>query len=164
MEDTILIMTTKSVHRFVDCICSFLPISCVVKDANTVHNTYYTAEQIKALGAPKPKIPLFQIKLELDENNEPVYSHSADDVVHSILKTFDHGLSALLEIGQLEQKLLPHLFKSNQKAFLKVPVKPESMPIFPDPKSPRSLPDENTWIYEAYVKLRSKINESLEPL
>ena len=59
MEDTILIMTTKSVHRFVDCICSFLPISCVVKDASTVFNTYYTAEQIKALGAPKPKIPLF---------------------------------------------------------------------------------------------------------
>lgn len=38
------------------------------------------------------------------------------------------------------------------------------MPIFPDPKNPKSLPDENTWIYEAYVKLRSKINESLEPL
>lgn len=104
---------------------------------------------------------MFQIKLELDEKNEPAYSHSADDVVHSILKTYDHGLSALLEIGQIEQKLLPHLFKSNQKAYLKVPIKPESMPVFPDPKNPRSLPDENTWIYEAYVKLRSKINESL---
>ena len=59
MEDTILNMTTKSVHRFVECICSLLPISCVVTDSNIVANTYYTAEDIKALGAQKAKIPLF---------------------------------------------------------------------------------------------------------
>jgi len=66
------------------------------------------------------------------------------------LKTFDHGLSALLEIGQLEQKLLPHLFKSNQKLHLKVPVKPPWMPDVPDKNDKRALPDENTWIYVAF--------------
>jgi hypothetical protein len=38
---------------------SFLPIATVVRDTGDVTNTYYTAEQIKALGAPKPKFPLF---------------------------------------------------------------------------------------------------------
>ena len=59
MEDTLLELTQKSVHRFVDCIMSFLPIATIVRDTGDVTNTYYTAEQIKALGAPKPKFPLF---------------------------------------------------------------------------------------------------------
>lgn len=32
MEDTLLQLTEKSVHRFVDSVVSFLPIGCVVKD------------------------------------------------------------------------------------------------------------------------------------
>jgi hypothetical protein len=157
MEDTLLKMTEKSVHRFVDSICSFLPISSVVKAPNDVLNTYYTVEQIKALGAPKPKFPLFVIDMQIDEDNRPTFSHAPIDVVQSILKTFDHGLSALQEIGQLEQKLMPALFKSNQKSFLKVPIKPDSMPDAPDPADKRQLPDPNAWIYSAYEKLRSKI-------
>lgn len=164
MENTLLELTEKSVHRFVDSIVSFLPISCVVKDTNTVVNTYYTADQIKALGAPKPKFPLFLVDVVLNDKNEPVYSHSAPDVVQSILKTFDHGLAALMEISQLEQKLLPHLFKSNQKLHVKVPVKPPWMPDSPDPADKRALPDENAWIYAAYERLEKKISESVEPL
>lgn len=164
MEDTLLKMTEKSVHRFVDSICSFLPIACVVHAPNEVSNTYYTDEQIKALGAPKPKFPLFVIEMMIDEDNQPCYSHSPGDVVHSIQKTFDHGLSALQEIGQLEQKLLPTLFKSNQKSYLKVPVKPTEMPESPDPNDKKQLPDPNTWIYIAFAKLRSKIAECVEPL
>lgn len=164
MEDTLLELTQKSVHRFVDCIISFLPIACVVKNTCEVTNTYYTTEQIKALGAPKPKFPLFQIDVVLNEDNEPEYSHSAHDVVHSILKTFDHGLSALEQVVLLEQKLLPQLFKSNQKLYLKVPVKPETMPEVPDPADKKLLPDPNTWIYEAYSKLRMKISETIDPL
>jgi hypothetical protein len=80
------------------------------------------------------------------------------------LKTFDHGLSALQEIGQLEQKLMPALFKSNQKSFLKVPIKPESMPELPDPADKKQLPDPNAWIYSAYERLRSKIADCVKPL
>lgn len=164
MEDTLLEMTQKSVHRFVDCITSFLPISCEVKDTNNVYNVYYTAEQIKALGAPKPKFPLFQIDVILNDKNEPEFSHSPEAVVESILKTFDHGLSALEQVVLLEQKLLPQLFKSNQKLYLKVPVKPESMPEKPDPANKKLLPDPNTWIFEAFDKLRTAIQQVVEPL
>jgi hypothetical protein len=164
MEDTLLEMTQKSVHRFVDCIISFLPISCEVKDTGKVENVYYTAEQIKALGAPKPKFPLFQIDVILNDQNEPEFSHGPEAVVESILKTFDHGLSALEQVVLLEQKLLPQLFKSNQKLYLKVPVKPDEMPVKPDPSKKQLLPDPNTWIYEAFDKLRNAVQQIVDPL
>ena len=164
MEDTLLEMTQKSVHRFVDCIISFLPISCEVKDTGKVENVYYTAEQIKALGAPKPKFPLFQIDVILNDQNEPEFSHGPEAVVESILKTFDHGLSALEQVVLLEQKLLPQLFKSNQKLYLKVPVKPYEMPVKPDPSKKQLLPDPNTWIYEAFDKLRNAVQQIVDPL
>ena len=44
MEDTLLELAQKSIHRFVDCIISFLPISCEVKDTCEVTNVYYTEE------------------------------------------------------------------------------------------------------------------------
>jgi dynein heavy chain, axonemal len=59
MEDTLLRMAEKSIHSFVDNVCSFLPLGCIIHNSCEVTNTYYTAEQIKALGAPKPKFPLF---------------------------------------------------------------------------------------------------------
>lgn len=164
MQDTLLDMTIKSVKRFVDSIISFLPLDCKVIDTANVENTYYTPEQVKELGAPMPKFPLFQIDLNLNDENEPQLSHQPDDVVLTILTIFDNGLRALQEINQLEQKLMPHLFKSNQKMFLKVPVKPSEMPEKPDPNNYRLLPDENTWVYEEYVRLRSAIQASIDPI
>jgi hypothetical protein len=82
----------------------------------------------------------------------------------TILKTFEKGLSSLSDITQLEQKLLPNLFKSSTKMFLKVPMKPEEMPTIPDPENKKLLPDENAWVYTEYVRLRTKIFESVDPL
>jgi hypothetical protein len=48
--------------------------------------------------------------------------------------------------------------------FLKVPVKPEEMPPTPDPENKKLLPDENAWVYTEYVRLRTKIFESVDPL
>ena len=48
--------------------------------------------------------------------------------------------------------------------YLKVPVKPESMPEAPDPANKKLLPDENTWVYEEYNRLRQKIAETVDPL
>jgi len=81
-----------------------------------------------------------------------------------ILKNFENGLLALQEIPQLEQKLMPHFFKSNQKMFLKVPVKPDCMPEEPDHADKKALPDENTWVYKEYQRLQSKVYECIEPL
>lgn len=100
----------------------------------------------------------------MSDDNKPEYSHEASEVCFSILKTFEKGLSSLSDITQLEQKLLPGLFKSSTKMFLKVPVKPEEMPQTPDPANKKVLPDENAWVYEEFIRLRSKIFESVDPL
>ena len=67
------------------------------------------------MGAKKEKMPLFSVDLTLGQNNMPAYSTSPEDVVETIKTVFRHGLGALQEKEQLEQKLLPHFFKSNQK-------------------------------------------------
>lgn len=151
MEHTLLELTRKSINSYVSCILGFLPLSTTVHDTNTVENVYYTPEQIKALGAPKPKFPLFQVDVNINDKFEPEYSTSAGEVVTEIMKIFDSGLEALMNVQLLEQKLLSQLFKSNQKNFLKVPVRPTEMPEKPDPNDKRQLPDENTWIYQAYT-------------
>jgi dynein heavy chain len=116
------------------------------------------------LGAPKPKFPLFQVDVNINDKFEPEFSTSAGDVVAEIMSIFDGGLAALQSVVLLEQKLLPQLFKSNQKLHLKVPLRPQEMPAKPDPKDKKQLPDENSWIYEAFVKLRSRLLETIEPL
>ena len=47
---------------------------------------------------------------------------------------------------------------------LKVPIKPMWMPELPDPANKKLLPDENTWVYEEYDRLKHKIAETVEPL
>ena len=164
MEDTVLRSTRKSVKKYVDAINWFLPISTEIRGTGKVKNVYYTDEQIRQIGAKQKKQPLFTIDLVLNEDNEVVYSHEPSDVVITILKTFENGLIALQEIPQLEQKLMPHFFKSNQRMYLKVPVKPQSMPEEPDPENKKALPDENTWVYQEYHRLMRKVYECTEPL
>jgi hypothetical protein len=48
--------------------------------------------------------------------------------------------------------------------YLKVPVKPEELPDTPDPNNKKLLNDENEWVYNAYMKLRTKVFESVDPL
>ena len=38
------------------------------------------------------------------------------------------------------------------------------MPQTPDPANKKVLPDENAWVYEEFIRLRSKIFESVDPL
>jgi len=99
MQDTLLYMTKASVKRFVEAICDFVPIQCDVIDSFNVVNTFYTEEQIKQLGAPKAKFPLFSIDLLIGEDRRPRYSSSAKEVVSSILTIFDNGLKSLQEIN-----------------------------------------------------------------
>lgn len=46
MQDTLLYMTRKSVHKFVDALKKFLPLGVHIKDSNTVENTFFTEEQL----------------------------------------------------------------------------------------------------------------------
>ena len=63
MQDTLLDMTRGSVRRYVDSVLDFLPLTVNVKDTAQVVNMYYTAEEIKRMGAEKVKFPLFRIDL-----------------------------------------------------------------------------------------------------
>lgn len=164
MQDTLLYMTRDSVTRFVSAICEFVPIECRIVDSFNVINTFYTEEQIKELGAPKAKIPLFHIDLTLGDDNRPKYSTSAKEVVSSILTIFDNGIKSLQEINQVEQKLLPHLFKTNQKMYLKSTYRPEYRPEDPNPDDKKELPNENTWVFDEYNALRDCVTKIIDPL
>jgi len=164
MQDSLLYMTEASVKRFVQAIIDFVPIGCEVKDSNTVVNTFYTEEQIKQMGAPKEKIPLFHIDLQLGEDGRPCYSTSAKETVQTILVIFQNGVKSLQEINQVEQKLLPHLFKSNQKMFLKAISLPDYRPEEPDANNKSELPDDRTWLFDEYNRLRESITQIIAPM
>ena len=99
MEDTLHYMTKASVKKFVHAICEFVPIGVEIKDSFNVINTFYTPEQIKAMGAPKEKLPLFHIDLTVGEDKKPSYSTSPQEVVQLVLSIFDAGIKSLHEIN-----------------------------------------------------------------
>jgi hypothetical protein len=84
--------------------------------------------------------------------------------VQSILTIFDSGIKSLQEINQVEQKLMPHLFKTNAKMHLKATVRPEFRPEEPDQDDLTQIPDENTWVFDEFSKLRDCIANIIEPL
>jgi hypothetical protein len=114
------------------------------------------------MGAECKKIPLFSIKLILNSENKPQYSVDPTDVCLNLLSIFDEGLEGLKSIGSIEMKVMPHLFRTRAtKCFHKVPVKPDSLPEVLDKKV---LPNENTWLYLEYSRLRTKLLECVEPM
>lgn len=164
MQDTLLYMTQKSVNKFVDAVLKFLPINVTVKDSYTVENIFYTPQQLKENEQLKPPTPLFSIDFMLSAESHPCYSTSPSDVVTTIMMIFDNGLKALQEISQPEQKLLPHLFKTNIKMFLKATARPDLKPDVPDQNDKKAILDENSWVFDAYFKLRDRLEEAIKPL
>ena len=47
---------------------------------------------------------------------------------------------------------------------LKAPVRPRAKPKLPDPAKKQSLPDECTWLWEAYDMIRISLEQAIEPL
>lgn len=116
------------------------------------------------MGAAKEKLPLFQIDLTVGEEKKAAYSTTPNEVVSLILSIFDAGVKSLQEINQVEHKLLPNLFKSNEKQYLKATVRPDYRPEEPDPDNKRELPDPNTWVFDEYDKLRDCVTKIIDPL
>jgi len=48
--------------------------------------------------------------------------------------------------------------------FLKATVRPDYRPEDPNPDDKRELPDENTWVFDEYDKLRGVVTTIIEPL
>ena len=170
MQDTLLVLTRKSVHRFKDSILSFLPLSIEVRNVNDVVNKFITEEEQAKLdedpySTSKDPIPLFSIDLILEEGSTtPQYSVEPGDVVSNIMQIFDTGIEKLQEISQIEQKLMPHLFKKESSMYLKATMRPRSEPVKPDPNDKRIMEDENLWVWEAYKALRSELMKAIYPM
>jgi len=84
--------------------------------------------------------------------------------VTKILEVFDEGIECLMKIPQLEPILLKHLFRTHGTKTVKAPVRPNQKPKPPDPNKKSSLPDENTWLWEAYDLLKQNLERAIEPL
>lgn len=171
MQDTLLVLTRKSVQRFKDSILTFLPLSCEVKDLNDIVNKFITDKEQAELdedpfSTSKDPIPLFSIKLELEDGSDEIqYSVDPGDVVSNIMQIFDLGIEKLQEIPQIEQKLLPNLFKKELHGmYIKSTKRPRTEPIKEDPNDKRILEDENLWVWDAYKTLRSELMRAIYPM
>lgn len=81
-----------------------------------------------------------------------------------MLEIFDDGCEVLKKIPQLEPKLMSDLYKAHGKQFLKAPVRPQKKPAPADPNKKSVLPDEYTWLWEAYAALKEALTEAVKPL
>ena len=170
MQNTLLLLTKKSVDKFKEAILSFLPLSCTVHDLYQIENKFISdKEQEKVNEDPystsKDPIPLFSIDLILEEGGtSPQYSVDPGDVVSNIMQIFDLGIEKLQEISQLEQKLMPHLFKKETGMHLKATQRPRTEPIKADPNDKTVMEDENLWVWNAYTDLRSELMRAIYPM
>jgi hypothetical protein len=109
--------------------------------------------------------PLFDLDLiQKATNLIPTYSTAPEEIVNKIMNVFDDGIDILQKIPQLEPILLRHLFKTHTKKMLKAPIRPRQKPAPPDPNKKHVLPDENSWLWDAYDALKSALTESIQPL
>lgn len=119
----------------------------------------------KQFSKNKDPEPLFVLDLILKPNTLiPQYSTEPRDIVTKIMEVFDEGIECLQQIPQLEPILLRHLFKTHGKKMLKAPLRPGQRPKPADAANKRSLPDENTWLWDAAEAIRTSLEKSIQPL
>ena len=126
----------------------------------------YTAEEVVQNQVDfKEPPPLFLIDLILKSGQKlPQYNMDPEDIVTAIQTIFDNGIKALQEIPELEPKILPHLFKTQAKSYLKAAVRPPEKPAEPDKANKSALPDENPWVWDAYETVTKQLTHSIQPL
>ena len=106
--------------------------------------------------------PLFILDLILRAGHLiPTYSNNPEEIVAKIMAVFDEGIACLQQIPQLEPILLKQLFKTQGKKMLKAPLRPRQKPNPVDPNKKSVLPDENTWLWEAYDSLRTALTAAI---
>jgi len=94
----------------------------------------------------------------------PQYSTDPNEVVNTVMGIFEEGIKVLQEIPQLEPILLKHLFLKNTHGnkSLKAPLIPLSEPKIPERK--HILPDENTWLWDAFQEIKNALLSGVQPL
>lgn len=187
MQDSVLTLCQSSVKDFVEFMLKFKPESTAIISTHEVENVWKKDEEEIKEGEegegsdqkieeedenedpfalteqPDNPIPLFVLDLVLKPGQPlPQYSTDPHDIVKTVLQIMDDGLGALLEIPQLEPILLPKLFKTHGTKVLKAPHRPKTRPVVPDKK--HILPDENTWLWNAYQEIKDMLIQSIKPL
>jgi hypothetical protein len=56
---------------------------------------------------------------------------------------------------------MKHLFRTIAKKTLKAPIRPRQKPNPPDPEKKSVLPDEYTWLWDAYDSIKQALTESI---
>lgn len=139
-------------------------------DLNSVKNKFVTDEEQARIdedpyAVSRDPIPLFSVDLILEEGSaDPQFSVYPGDVVSNIMQIFDLGIEKLQEIAQIQQKLMPHLFKKDSSMYLKAAKRPKIEPLKPDPNDKRAMEDENLWVWEAYKTMRSELMKAIYPM
>jgi hypothetical protein len=59
---------------------------------------------------------------------------------------------------------MKHLFKTHGKKTIKAPIIPQEKPKEIDRSDKKKLPDENTWLWDAFELLISNIERAIIPL
>lgn len=110
--------------------------------------------------------PLYVLDLILKPTNLiPLFSTPPEKIVQIVKDIFEEGVKCLQEIPQLEPILMKHLFKTHGKKTIKAPIIPQEKPKPVDSKKdPKKLPDENTWLWDAYELLITNIERAILPL
>jgi dynein heavy chain len=94
----------------------------------------------------------------------PTFSTLPQNIVQSIRDIFEDGVKCLQEIPQLEPILMKHLFKTHGKKTIKAPIIPQEKPKPIDKNDKKKLPDENTWLWDAFEQLLSEMERAILPL
>jgi hypothetical protein len=110
--------------------------------------------------------PLFVLDLVPGKNGGliPKYSTVPSEIVSRVRGVFEEGVKVLTEIPQLEQHLLPKLFKSNTAKNIKAPIIPPKKPQIPDKSVKNSIVDENAWLYYSFEEIIDAMERAVEPL
>lgn len=193
MQDTMLSMSKQSVTQFVGFLLQFVPQETHISTTAIVKNIFekkaladeepeeetlknipedqmdtvqlVRKELDQMFSKNKDPEPLFVLDLILKPNQLiPQYSTDPKEIVQKIVDVFDEGVECLQQVPQLEPILLRHLFKTHGKKMLKAPLRPRAQPKAIDPSNKRSLPDENTWLWEAYETIRESLEKAIQPL
>jgi hypothetical protein len=109
--------------------------------------------------------PLYVLDLILKPNQIiPSFATPPEVIVKTVREIFEDGVKCLQEIPQLEPILMKHLFKTHGKKTIKAPIIPQEKPKEVEASDKKKLPDENTWLWDAFEVLMSNMERAILPL
>jgi hypothetical protein len=172
MQDAMFSMIRRCYFGFYDFFVGYIPDEVEIKKCNSVKNTYADGNVIDhqtkdEYWTPKKEdhLPIFLVSLTKSaKENVFQFSTSPEFFKTTLLLQFTVPLDSFQDITDIEQKILPELFK-NQKfdKFIKVPKRPLKQPEKMEFGS-LVIEDENQWLFELHEKFEVLFTKAVAPL